>query len=184
MKTMKFLTYAIFVLFLGLAISSCEGPEGPAGSAGINGTNGTNGTDGTDGTDGNANVTSVIMLGESISIGYNNLAVSELTQDIYDNGVVLGYTTVPGNSFWENLPVISPSDQTVMLEIDRISLGTITLLSTFDQILDFRFVLIASNTSSGRTTNSQQAIYNELATANIDVNDYYAVCAYYGVNPE
>ncbi|MFK5877896.1 MAG: hypothetical protein QM478_00215 [Flavobacteriaceae bacterium] len=178
MKKMKFLTYVTFVLFLSFAVSSCSGDDGAMGPAG------TDGADGTNGTDGNANVTSVIMLGESITIGYNNFAVSELTQDIYDSGVVLGYTTVSGNSFWETLPVISAADHTVMLEIDRISIGTITLLSTFDQTLNFRFILIASNNSSGRTANPQQAIYNELADAGVDVNDYYAVCAYYDINPE
>jgi len=53
MKTKKKLfAYLTFVLFLGFAVSSCEGPVGPQGEAGLDGVDGTNGTDATNGTDG------------------------------------------------------------------------------------------------------------------------------------
>jgi hypothetical protein len=197
MKKMKFLTYATFVLFLGLAISSCEGPEGPAGAAGANGTNGTNGTDGTDG---NANVIYsdwIIPTWEqfsefSVNMQKADLDVTDLTQDVLDNGVVLVYW-----KNWQNLirPLpftFSDIDWLVQfqysLNLIRVSVTLEDSTSTYPPSIPssntIRYIIIPGSTETSSRINIQQTVYNELADAAVDVNDYYAVCAYYGINPK
>lgn len=99
--------------------------------------------EGEDGMDGNANVVSVSFNAYSIQNGDNIFDVPELTQEIYEHGVVLGYATVDGNDFWETLPVVSGSQ--VILDIESIEVGKIILSADFTQVLNIRFVLIEGN---------------------------------------
>ncbi|WP_344924852.1 collagen-like protein [Aquimarina addita] len=147
--TLKFLTYFTMAFALIITSISCEGEDGMDGAdgvqgvAGADGADGQNGADGTDGEDGNANVISISFDAYAISTGQNEFEVPELTQEIYDNGFVYGYTTVNGNAFWETLPIVIGGE--TRLDIDRIEVGKIILTSLFDQTLDFRFVLVAGN---------------------------------------
>ena len=162
-----------------------DGEQGPAGEDGTNGTNGIDGTNGTDGTngedgqDGNANVVSVTFEAKEIVIGQNIFEVPQITQDIFDSGVVLGYVTVSGNNFWETLPIVVGGN--VVLDIDRIGLGEVTLTSTFDQTLDFRFIIIASSSSTTGKSRSE-SVMERLKKDGVDINDYYAVMDYFGLN--
>ncbi|MGB5819880.1 MAG: hypothetical protein WBG90_10395 [Saonia sp.] len=138
-----------------------QGPIGPAGADGQDGADGMNGTDGADGQDGNANVTSVLYENQAILEGNNVFDIPELTQAIYDTGIVYVYVTVIGNDYWEPLPIFLTGS--VALEIDRIEIGRITLRSTFAQFnLNFRFVLVEGNLSSKTTDkNIQKMSYEE-----------------------
>lgn len=112
-----------------------QGPEGPAGPAG---------------TDGNANVTSVIFENQTINNGNTVFVIPELTQDIFDNGLVYAYATVTGNAYWEVLPLSSGGN--IILEIDRIEVGQATLKANFTQDnLRLRFILVAG-TPVGKTS--------------------------------
>ncbi len=136
------------VVFFLMALSFSCSPE--------DGNDGVDGPQGPAGQDGNANVTSVLFKNQTLSIGANTFAMTELTQDIFDNGVVYAYITVDGNQFWETIPLIIGGD--TKLDIDRIEVGVATLMSTFDQgNLNLRFILVAG-TSANKTTNKKGAV--------------------------
>ena len=123
------------------------GPQGPQGEQGIPGEDGEDGEDGADGqngADGNANVTSILFENQTINTGNNVFDVPQLTQSIFDSGIVYAYATVTGNTYWEVLPLSSGGE--ILLEIDRIEVGSITLKATFTQSnLRLRFVLVEGN---------------------------------------
>lgn len=79
MKTKtRLFTYLAFVLFLGFAMSSCEGPEGPVGPQGAQGDQGAAGTDGATGANG-ANGTNCWDL--------NGDGVQDAAEDVNGDGV-------------------------------------------------------------------------------------------------
>ncbi len=145
--TLKFLTYLMMAFALVLTISSCEGEDGVDGEIGPQGEQGIDGQDGEDGQDGNANVTSVTFDQYSLTEGTNEFEIPELTQEIFDHGFVYGYVTVSGNAFWETIPIVINKE--VLLDIDRIEVGKITLQATFNQTLNFRFILVEGTDVSG-----------------------------------
>ena len=126
------------------------------------------GVDGVDGVDGNANVTSVLLEGQTINTGNTAFDLPEMTQSIYDTGVVLAYITVTGNAYWESLPLSTSGN--IILEIDRIEIGRITLKSTFTQSnLRLRFIFIEGNLA-GKT-----AIENFKKMSYEEVMDYFGL---------
>ncbi len=168
----------IIIILLGILLIGCSAEDGADGAIGPQGEQGPAGQDGQDGEDGNANVVSVLFENQSVVIGDNVLDIPELTQDIYDNGGIIGYVTVIGNNYWEAFPVTSGGS--VILEIDRIEVGSITLRSTFDQSgLNFRFILIAGTSSSAMA--GRQNIVPELKKSGINVHDYHAVIDHFGL---
>ncbi len=194
---MNFLTYATFVLFLGFAVSSCSGDDG---ADGVDGATGSIGTSGTNGTDGNANVTTISLPYEDITwttglfLGRTSnvftLSESAVTQDIIDHGTVLGYAKLydlwyPLPFTWENSAGSERQHITHTYSLNNITLYAYKTSGVLNPsvVSEFRFMLITDNTVTGRSS-SIENIINELAVANVDVNDYYAVCAYYGINPE
>jgi hypothetical protein len=148
MKTIKYVLCAI--LLVGLTACSAEdGRDGMDGIDGINGADGTDGTQGPAGEDGNANVISVFLENQTVSIGITTFAIPELTQEIYDNGLVYGYVTVNGNDFWEAMPLSTGGN--IILDINRFRVGEIDLEATFNQSgLNFRYILIPATAVSGR----------------------------------
>ncbi len=145
MKTTNFFSFVVLILILGLTLNSCSGEDGADGEIGLQGTEG---IDGTNGQDGNANVVSVLFEDQTISTGITVIEIPELTQDIFDNGIVYGYVTVTGNDYWEVLPLSQSKE--IILEIDRIEIGQVTLRSTFTQSnLRLRFVLVEGTDASG-----------------------------------
>ncbi|PCJ92860.1 MAG: hypothetical protein COA50_15130 [Flavobacteriaceae bacterium] len=136
MKTiMKFFKCSMVILML--ILSSCSPEDGVDGALGPQGTPG---IDGINGQDGNANVVSVLFEDQTIDIGTNIFVIPELTQEILDTGFVYAYVTVTGNDYWEPLPISQA--QLIILELDSIALGEISLMSTFTQSgLKVRFVL-------------------------------------------
>ncbi|MDY8138755.1 hypothetical protein [Aquimarina sp. 2201CG5-10] len=151
--TTKFLTYCIMAF--AFVLTSCEGEDGAAGPQG---------PAGTDGQDGNANVVSVLFENQTINNGDNVFDIPQLTQEIYDTGIVYAYVTVTGNDYWEVLPL--SLGQQIILEIDRIEVGRATLRATFTQSnLRLRFVLVEGN-----------------AASSVDFADFDEVQAYYGLD--
>ena len=174
--TIKFMT--LLAMTLVLALSSCTkdgeiGPAGPAGPAGIDGIDGTNGENG------NANVVSVLLEDQTIENGTNTYDFPELTQSIFDTGVVLGYVKVSSSDFWESLPLAIAGD--IALDIDKIEVERLTLLSTFTQSgLNLRFIFIEGTSSTGKT--SHISILDELKAAGVDINNYDQVIDYFGLD--
>jgi hypothetical protein len=161
MKNFKYILY-VFVL---IGLTACSAEDGTDGIDGINGIDGTEGSQGPAGEDGNANVISVLFEDQTVTTGTNTFIIPELTQEIYDTGIIYGYVTVAGNDFWEVMPLSFGG--TIILEIDRIRVGELDIKTTFDQSnLRFRFVLIPATATSGR----------------IDFTDYDQVATYYNLD--
>ena len=196
MKTMKFLTYATFVLFLGLAISSCGGDDGADGATGPAGTAGTNGTDG------NANVHTYVFNNPiwSTSNSYLRLSIGSLSTSVSNGDAILGYVnqTAIANIFSVPGTVITPNGNKqygvsyVSTNYDIISYdpdGSRTATADLPAMTWVKVIIIDSTSTTdtdgnGRVASTKQLVYNELEAADVDVSDYYAVCAYYGINPE
>ncbi|TVZ52186.1 hypothetical protein [Dokdonia sp. Hel_I_53] len=159
MKTLKKLTYLTFVV-LSLFTTACSDD----GEDGMDGIDGIDGEQGPAGEDGNANVSSILLENQTITTGNTIIDIPELTQEIYDTGIVYAYVTVTGNEYWEVLPLSSSGS--IILEIDRIEVGRVTLRSTFTQSnLRLRFVLMEGNSLGGV----------------VDFNDYGQVESYLGL---
>ncbi|WP_298553602.1 hypothetical protein [uncultured Algibacter sp.] len=149
--TRRFLTYALMAFALIFTSYSCEGEDGEDGMNGIDG------LEGPAGQDGNANVVSVLLENQTINNGDNVFDISQLTQEIYDTGIVYAYVTVTGNDYWEVLP-LSLSQQ-IILEIDKIEVGKITLKATFSQSnLRLRFVLLEGTSVSAVDFNNLEEV--------------------------
>ena len=205
MKTIKFLSYSLFVLFLSISISSCSGDDGSDGATGPAGTNGQ------DGTDGNANVQTYVYntpswepSGSAMHIDMTGI----LTDDVIANDAVLVYTNhttsigdriniIPGsvwNSNYRDYSIfLRDSNDNNPFSLSIVSLemnGSFTPNANLWAIKWVKVIIIESeNTTTvtgngARPTSSKQRVYSELENAGIDANDYYAVCEYYGINPE
>ena len=192
---MKFITYAVFVLLLGFAISSCDGDDGPAGADGIDG------VDGVDGVNGNTNVTAISVMatditwtvGAFIGIPSNvfTLNTTAVDQDIIDHGMVLGFGHIFGGGFdmWGPLPFDYDLGGGTLYIAYTYSLDEITLYAYSNtgvwnpnsSFPEYRFLLIPDNTVSKSAT--KESVLEELKNAGIDANNYYEVCDYFGINP-
>lgn len=182
MKTTKFLTYTIFVLFLGFAIASCSGDDGATGPAGADG------TDGIDGQDGSANVQTFTFDISDKSGVWFSLAVPQITQEVLDNNVILhylisgiSYIPVPGRGF-------NPACEVVVRNALGEALFVFYQMGTTDYYTidtgEYDEAKIIIFESSGKSSSGKQAIYTELKNAGVDINDYYDVCDYYGINTD
>ena len=177
MKTIISRFRYFFLSTLLIFALSCSSEDGEDGAIGPQGMQGPAGVDGEDGEDGNANVVSVFVPDVAITVGRNTIMIPELTEDIFNNGFVIGYVTIAGNTnVWETIPVIVGGGD-VALDITQIRVGELDLDATFNQTLDFRFILVAGTSSTGKT--SKAAVRDELKNAGVDINDYQAVIDYF-----
>jgi len=245
MKTKtKLFTYLAFVLFLGIAISSCEGPEGPQGEQGIqgiqglpgldgaDGTDGADGADGTDGvncwdtngdgvqdpsedingdgewnaldcqgTEGNSDVQVFVFNNPTWDASTMALNLPALTQEVIDTYLIQAYLGFPINNIPNSVYYDVPGAANGGAYYYRswINVGTYTIkaveaINTDNAYLNpdiassAKILLIAPSSTTevdgnGRLVSPQQAIYNELDAAGVDISDYFEVCAYYGINP-
>jgi len=177
----KYILLALLVAF-SFSCSPEDGDPGPQGEQGIAGTNGTNGTDG------NANVQNITFDASAFSGSFNTTSIAELTQDVLDNDAILVYLN-EGNWF----PVPCPADS---FRFDHavdvnLSVGTVTFdysngsgsavsISAGD-LISGRVIIIESTSTTSSRVYTTQKVFTELNSAGIDVNDYYAVCDYYGI---
>lgn len=171
------------MLIFGVA---CDGDDGATGPAG---TTGANGTDGTDGQDGNANVLTYTFDTSAENGQIWDITATQLTQDVLDNDAILAYLRrgtsyypTPGTSFGDEIKLIFLPDTAQFLFYDRMSGANLTpSVGTYDL---FKMVIIeSSSTTAGKNnlTSPTQQVYNELANAGVDVNNYEDVMDYYGL---
>lgn len=109
MKKLQPIGIAILLLIVSTTFNACQKPEkGETGPAGANG---------------NANVQSSVYYVSSYStsgnILYTNIFVSDLTQDIVDNGAVLVYMETSSGAY-SQLPITLAASSTVDLLIEPI----------------------------------------------------------------
>lgn len=190
-NAIKFSKYLLMSL-LTIFIISCDGKDGVDGIDGINGAAGPAGANGADGEDGNANVlafTFDLSTAEGASITQD---IPELTQEVLDNDLVLGYLKASE----EFNPIPAPvflvaagnfKDIAVDLKVGEYWLffyerGTENLSSVSAGSLDQLKVIIAKSTSTTAGKSDTQGAMAELKSAGVDVGDYYAVMDYYGMD--
>lgn len=175
-----------FLLALLVAFSfSCSPEDGEDGAIGPAGPAGTNGTDG------NANVQTLTFDATTFAGSYDSVTIPELTQDVVNNDVVLSYLT-ENNSVW--VPIPCPYDTIGFnfsvhvalynggMDLDYNDASGSAYTVTAGDLQTLKVVIIEStSTTAGRTNNGKQQIYNELAQAGVNIQDYQAVCDYYGI---
>ncbi len=195
MKAIKFLTHSVFVL-VSILMLSCSGDDGATGATGADGTNGI------DGTDGNANVETIIFENPTwqITATYTVMDLSLASISInYENDVIIGYY-IDGVLTTSWIPVDSEycCDNNYLRSYISGSSHKFRIFAhlsdgTYDPTpptITVKIIVIKGNNTTtivgngGKQLNPKQQIKNELKNAEININDYYAVCNYYGVNPE
>ena len=187
LKTISKSKYFILALLVAFSFScspddGADGAVGPAGADGI---------DGTDGTDGNANVISSgwmeydtavwTAVSSEFGVDYRNypIAVTEITQDIVDEGVVLVYSrfVVTGTQvymlpFTDNITGSDPAGQTISFrfEVNDLTIKMRNVSGAGDPgtfggpgIAEYRYIIIPS-TVLGRTesTDFSKMTYEEV----------------------
>ncbi|AUC83604.1 hypothetical protein [Lacinutrix sp. Bg11-31] len=177
----KYVVLALIVAF-SFSCSTEDGTAGPQGEQGITGANGA------DGTDGNANVEVLTFDMSAASGSFDDVTVPELTQDVIDNDVVLGYIKRGAN--WHPLPAVQdiiPFSVSVTIGVGFYALdyvdggdGSSHSISAGD--IDTLKIVIIESTSTSKTSNGKQQIYNTLNQAGIDINDFNAVTNYYNIS--
>lgn len=189
MKTL--LTFLMAALLL--TFSACQGdegpmgPQGPQGATGAQGPQGPAGQDGQDGQNGTAqiyrrNLTAYssdwYSAGTSGSQGYRyqvEFSAPEITSSVYSGGVVLMYYD-NGNGYIFSLPqTIYYSSYSAtytfgyingLVSVQRYDSDLYTIAPSYTW--SFKLVVIPGT--------------GKMAPP-VDLNDYYAVCKYYGIEP-
>ncbi len=149
MKTLAII-FKSSIIALILVLTSCSAEDGVDGINGINGANGVQGVTGVTGAtgnpgqDGNANVVSVLFENQTLLIGDNVFDIPELTQEIFDTGLVHVYATRTGSSYWEILPISSGGQ--IVIKVHQIRVGRV-ILRTTEEVFDvvFKFILVEGN---------------------------------------
>jgi len=190
MKTKFFSRAILMLLFLG-ALAACQGPEGPQGPQGPPGPQGPQGPQGPAG---NANVISSEWITPNWQSGsfygwscyYEDWQVDALNQDVYDNGVVIVYWKNYRNQVFKLPFEIENRDYfTYVYELNKIKVLYYNLdghsVSRPPASNKFRYVIIPQGTGS-RPANAAE-VEQMLARRGVDINNYYQVCAYFGLEP-
>ena len=192
MKTTKKIMYVVLLAVIA-AFASCKGEIGPAGPAGPAGADGTNGVDGTNGQDGNANVTASAWITPTWSAtndiyGKYDYSDAAFTSDIMNSGVVLSYADWTGlGQFIYALPFSYDDSGSgiVSINFSIISGGIEWWYSaesnyTPNVNAKLRYIIIPASTTNKSANPRQEILYN-LDKAGVDVNNYYQVTDYFGL---
>lgn len=189
-------TYSLMpMVLIGIfaLLTSCEGPEGPAGPAGPAGPQGlagTTGAQGPAGQNGNANViasswiTNVWTVASNGMRRHDNIPAPEITQNILDKAVILIYWRPSSTTETAKLiPCPIYNTGVNVFTIDGIFLiGFISVFTDFPRApattgievgfpnSQVRYVIIPPSTN-GRTRLPENP------------EDYYATCAWLGIEP-
>ncbi|MCX7550667.1 hypothetical protein [Xanthomarina sp. F2636L] len=199
MSKTKYVLLALLVAF-SFSCSPEDGNDGAQGPAGM---------DGTDGADGNANVQTFIFNSPSwraSSSGMKLNLTDVLTDYVIENDVILTYVKFPdseepsivpgkvfiGGSFKDIFVSYGTSTNTGFPTPQHIGLvcfeenGNHTPNANLPAVEWVKVIIIEStNTTTtegnGRVMSGKEAVMHELQSAGIDLNNYDAVCSYYGI---
>lgn len=177
----KYFLLALLVAF-SFSCSPEDGNDGATGAIGPAGTNGTNGEDG------NANVqTFVFDTATESGIGIN-LDVPQITQDVLDNDVILSYYESSTGIYYQ-MPggannaifVTRPFAFVNSFDIRFHDWDGTSYSITAGDVVKVKIIIIESTSTTAGKISGKQQVYNALNQAGVNINDYYAVCDYYGV---
>ncbi len=188
MKNLILNTKLFLMALVAVFALSCSGEDGNDGAPGEKE------PAGTDGANGNANVSFLTYDISSVNGTYHDQFVPEITANVLENDVILGYV-VPSNNTSLPLPAIGDyldfsiavfiSSENYSLDfVDRFD-GSSYNINAGD-LNELKVVIIesTSNTSGRSATSgstSKENIVLELKNANVDISDYDAVLTYYGL---
>ncbi len=184
MKTFIKLSRIIILLIL---IGACQGPEGPPGK------------------DGNANVQTYIFNNPSWDNSHRSITIEMngiLTKEVIKNDVILVYIKHKAADYVSLLPatvwcqshgvfreyscdVIPNFLEIISFELD----GSRTLYSELAPVDWVKVVIIESSNvstysgNSNKPSSSKQALLDKLEKDGVDINNYYDVCVYFGIEP-
>jgi hypothetical protein len=157
----------VFLSLLAALALSCsveDGVQGPEGPPGPQGAQGAQGVQGPAGANGNSGVTTVLFENQLLQGGESGIIefdIPELTQSIFDNGMVYAYISQDPTQ-WLPLPFsliqeVSSSEgttlaSTIVIEIVGIEVGKVALFYLLDDLtFNIKFVLVdgvSSNASA------------------------------------
>jgi hypothetical protein len=175
--------YAVLALFVAFSFSCSpeDGEQGPQGEQGIAGT------------DGNANVQTLIFDVSTQSGSFISLSVPAITQSVIDNDAILTYFSAfngfhypsPGPGAGGNYVTRSYYEpSTFNMNINDWD-GT-SYSITAGEITEIKIIIIESSstamTISMGEKDNKLPVFEELNKAGVDVNDYIAVCKFYGID--
>lgn len=165
------------------ALPACEGPTGPQGEQGPQG---------------NANVTTITLddgdvtwtegtyLGRTANTYTFNPAA--VTQDVVDNGTVLGYFNLFGGAWypmpwsWENGDGSERQYLTFTYDVEEISLYAYKTSGVLNPgVTEYRFITMTDNTVAS-SASSGESIVSAMEQAGVDVDDYQQVADYLGLD--
>lgn len=169
------------------------GPRGEQGRPGADGEDGATGPKGENGEDGNANVRAFTYDLTGSSGDKIDQRVSELTQEVLKNDVVLGY--IKRGSAYYPIPTtnlrIGAASEDLDIRIEMIpGVYTLEFFSSDDNrsypinrgSLDSLKVVIIKSTSVATGKSAQQNLRSRMKSEGVDINDYYAVMDYFGMD--
>ncbi len=188
MKNVYMRGFVVLAISTALMIAAgCEGPEGPTGPQGAQGPQGEQGPEGPEGPTGTANViySEWVTLSDLeastdttvLSRTYRKweIPAPELTQEIINQGTILVYFALEGVVL--PLPATFGGTNPIYVTFAPFQSGILSILaqnldntaSGLNSSIQFRYILIPGGIQ---------------AKAKIpDMNDYYAVMEYYGIEP-
>ena len=196
MKTIKIISTLILSLLLSSMVISCKPEKGDTGPAGQ------------DGKDGNANAKTYVYNNpqwESTGSGMYIDMAGILTDDVINKDAILVYiqhtygslveiNIIPGmvwRGFYRQYAVFLKNSTSSHPEnLDIVSLekdGSFTPNANLWPVDWVKVVIIESNnttTQNRMAMTPTEKVLEQLTNANIDVNDYQAVCEYYGITPQ
>ncbi len=194
MKTIKLFTYALCILFLGLASCSTDGEDGMDGAQGPQGIAG---QDGQDGEDGNANVTGTTIdpfpdwqAGSFLGTPSNVVEIddADLTEAVVEDALVLMYFQLFGNNVWYpmtfNFPLSNGSDQVITFtyEPELIKIYSLDSGGALDAgITKARYFVIPTQNASGRSMVSRDSKLRSLEEQGVNINNYEEVAAWFNL---
>ena len=195
-NVLKISKYALMSLITVL-IFSCDGEDGQDGIDGNDGQTGVQGqagTDGEDGQDGNANVNTYVFDLSSKSGASIPNDLPQLTQEVVDNDLIIGYLqNGTGSGTYYPIPAsVWPNgtggfyDIAIDIAVGKYwvhfyQVGTQTLMSVLGVELGKLKIVVAESTSTTIGKMGKESIREELKSAGVDINDYYAVMDYFGL---
>lgn len=174
-----------------------DGRDGADGADGQNGTNGTNGEDGQngqngqngqDGEDGNANVFTsdwgTIDWDPSSTFGFFDFTAPEITAEVLDKALILGFVRIVGNSWVYGLPLTWINGDYLIqyaANVNRLEFYYSTETAGTTPDFEGRYMIIPPAGRHAAHNNPKQAILNELSEAGIDITDYNQVAKHLNI---
>lgn len=188
--------YLVMALVFLIAYScSKDGEDGTDGAIGPKGDQGEQGLAGENGEDGNANVNTYVFDLSSESGSSIPVDLPELTQDVIDNDLIIGYLqNGAGSGTYYPIPAgVWPNgtggfyDIAVDIAVGKYwvhfyQVGTQTFMDVTSVELGKLKIIVAESTNTTTGKNGKVSIRESLKSAGVDINDYFAVMDYFGLD--